>query len=66
MRITVTLRLFTDCCYPHAINWELTNKRLYICSSDDNGYTTKANAKRAAKNYALQLGIKITEMEDDV
>ena len=64
--IKVTLRLFKDCCYPYAINWELINERIYVCSNDDNGYSTKANAKRAAVRWSEKLGIEITETEDKV
>jgi hypothetical protein len=62
--IKVTLRLFTDFCYPYAINWELINERLYVSSYHDGGYSTKANAKRAAVRWAEQLGLEITETED--
>ena len=68
MRITITgekaiivkLRLFPDFCYPYLFNYELTNKTLYVSSYAD-GYTTKANAKRAAVHMAEKLGLEIKD-----
>ena len=45
--------------------WEMTDGRIYVCTYLDDGYGTKANAKRAALRVAEKLGITITGIENE-
>lgn len=63
--VTAELRIFEKLYPLGTYDWEMTTKSVYLTSTHDNGYTTKANAKRAAKKVAQQLGITITSTEDE-
>jgi hypothetical protein len=64
------LKLFRQSYYGKESNlwsWEMTDDRIYICAYSDDGYTTKANARRAALRCADKFGIgrdEITEAEE--
>jgi len=61
--MNVTLRLFPKLHPQISYDWEMFNGNIYVSSYRDDGYTTKANAKRAALRWAERLGLSVVDTE---
>jgi hypothetical protein len=56
----------SKCIFPHSRwQWEMADGKIYVCTYLDDGYSTKASAKRAGLRVAEKLGITITGIENE-
>jgi len=63
--VIAKLKIFEQNWPRPSYDWEMRTERVYLTSEHDDGYTTNANAKRAAKKVAEQFGITIKTTEDE-